>query len=122
MYNWIGLCWLTLAINFAKKGFKVTGLDTDPSHCKLINKSKSPFNHILNSSLREVSHNLKATSKVSELSKCDVIIICLPTPLDRHRQPDLSIVKNSLNSFSKYLRKGQAISFESTTYPEQQRK
>ncbi len=113
----LGYVGLPLAINFAKEGFKVTGLDTDSRQCELINKSKSPFNHISNSSLREISNKLKATSKVSEISKCDVIIVCLPTPLDRHRQPDLSIVKNSLDSFSKYLKKGQAISFESTTYP-----
>jgi UDP-N-acetyl-D-glucosamine dehydrogenase len=63
------------------------------------------------------SGKLKATSDFSKLPKVDAIIICVPTPLDEHREPDMSYVVNTAKTIAKYLRKGQLVTLESTTYP-----
>ncbi len=103
----LGYVGLPLALRFAKKGFNVIGFDNDSSKVALLNKGKSYISHIPESDIKQLLGRFKATSDMNHLSKPDVIIICVPTPLDSHREPEIS----------KRLRKHQLISLESTTYP-----
>lgn len=113
----LGYVGLPLAINFAKAGFRVIGFDKNQSTLTSINKAQSPISHISNEAISQVKTKIKATKNYEYIKDCNAIIICLPTPLDSHRQPDLSYITDSIKEMSKYLKKGQLISLESTTYP-----
>ena len=116
----MGYVGLPLALEFAAKGIKVIGFDLDPSKVKAINKDKKSYiKHIPSRKIKEQVERktLTATSDFSKLTVPDVVIICVPTPLNVNREPDLSYVMNSTKEVAKYLRKGQLISLESTTYP-----
>jgi UDP-N-acetyl-D-glucosamine dehydrogenase len=115
----MGYVGLPLALEFAEKDFKVLGFDLDENKVKLLHQGKSYIKHI---SSEKINHavkekNLSATSDFSRLPEADAILICVPTPLNEHREPDMSYVENTADIISKYLRKGQIISLESTTYP-----
>jgi len=116
----MGYVGLPLALEFAAKGIKVIGFDLDPLKVKSINKDKKSYiKHIASKRIKEQidRKTLSATSDFSRLSIPDVVIICVPTPLNVNREPDLSYVMNSTKEVAKYLRKGQLVSLESTTYP-----
>jgi UDP-N-acetyl-D-glucosamine dehydrogenase len=116
----MGYVGLPLALEFASKGIKVIGFDSDPVKVKSLNKvKKSYIKHISSRRIKEQINRktLIATSDFSKLSIPDVVIICVPTPLNVNREPDLSYVMNSTKEVAKHLRKGQLISLESTTYP-----
>jgi UDP-N-acetyl-D-glucosamine dehydrogenase len=116
----MGYVGLPLALEFAAKGIKVIGFDLDSSKVKTINEErKSYIKHISSKRINEqvARKTLKATSDFSKLSIPDALFICVPTPLTVNREPDLSYVMNSTREIAKYLRKGQLISLESTTYP-----
>ena len=116
----MGYVGLPLALEFAAKGIKVIGFDLDPFKVKTINKDrKSYIKHISSKRIKEQvdKKTLTATSDFSKLSIPDVVIICVPTPLNVNREPDLSYVMNSTREVAKHLRKEQLISLESTTYP-----
>lgn len=116
----MGYVGLPLALEFAAKGIKVIGFDLDPSKVKTINKDKKSYiKHISSKKIKDQVNNktLIATSDFSKLSVPDVVIICVPTPLNVNREPDLSYVMNSTKEVAKHLRRGQLISLESTTYP-----
>lgn len=116
----MGYVGLPLALEFAAKGIKVIGFDLDPSKVKAINKDKKSYiKHIPSGKIKEqvIRKTLFATSDFSKLSLPDVVIICVPTPLNVNREPDLSYVMNSTKEIAKHIRKGQLISLESTTYP-----
>jgi UDP-N-acetyl-D-glucosamine dehydrogenase len=116
----MGYVGLPLALEFAAKGIKVIGFDLDPSKVKTINKDKKSYiKHISSKKIKEQvdRKTLIVTSDFSKLSVPDVVIICVPTPLNVNREPDLSYVMNSTKEVAKHLRKGQLISLESTTYP-----
>ena len=115
----MGYVGLPLAIAYANKGFKVLGIDIDNKKVEQINKSISYINHISSKKLKNLvnSNLLKGTSNFNEVSNLDAIILCLPTPLNKYREPDLSFIKNTLDSIKPFLKKGQVLSLESTTYP-----
>lgn len=115
----MGYVGLPLALAFASKKINVLGFDLDEKKITLLNKGKSYFKHISERKIKEVvdSGYLKSTSDFSKLSEADAILICVPTPLTEHREPDLSFVKNTAKTIAKYLRKGQLVVLESTTYP-----
>lgn len=116
----MGYVGLPLALEFAAKGIKVIGFDLDPSKVKAINKDKKSYiKHIPSVKIKEqvLRKTLFATSDFSKLSLPDIVIICVPTPLNVNREPDLSYVMNSTKEIAKHIRKGQLISLESTTYP-----
>ena len=116
----MGYVGLPLALEFAAKGIKVIGFDLDPSKVKSINKEKKSYiKHIPSGKIKDQvdRKTLTATADFSKLSVPDVVIICVPTPLNVNREPDLSYVMNSTKEIAKHLRKGQLISLESTTYP-----
>jgi UDP-N-acetyl-D-glucosamine dehydrogenase len=115
----LGYVGLPLVIAFEKAGFRVTGFDLDEAKVKILNNGGSYIKHIpdeLIGALRK-KRNFIASTDFSLLKDMDCIIICVPTPLTRHREPDLSFVLNTTKTVSMYLRKDQLVALESTTYP-----
>jgi UDP-N-acetyl-D-glucosamine dehydrogenase len=115
----LGYVGLPLVKTFLKKDFLVTGFDIDGKKVDMLNRGKSYIKHISADELRSFLKGKKfmATSDFSLLAHVDAIIICVPTPLDAHKNPDLSFVLNSTRVIARYLRKGQLVVLESTTYP-----
>jgi UDP-N-acetyl-D-glucosamine dehydrogenase len=113
----LGYVGLPLAIEFCSSGFQVIGFDTDKKKVEMLKKGKSYIKHIGEERLKEVSKSLDPTSDFSRLKEVDCIIICVPTPLGKHREPNMTYVFNTGNIIAKYLRKGQLVVLESTTYP-----
>jgi UDP-N-acetyl-D-glucosamine dehydrogenase len=115
----LGYVGLPLVKTFLKKGFKVTGFDVDPKKISLLNRGRSYIKHVTAGDLKPFIKENKflATTTFKGLSKVDIIIICVPTPLDSHRNPDLSYVLNTTKTIAEYMRRGQLIVLESTTYP-----
>ena len=116
----LGYVGLPLALAFAESGYRVTGFDKDTNKIdSLIDIRKSYIKHISDERIRGnvESKRLDATSDLSNISETDIIIICLPTPLNKYREPDLSYVTDTMDEMLPYLRKGQVLSLESTTYP-----
>lgn len=116
----LGYVGLPLAREFLKKKFTVLGFDVDEDKVVKISNGESYIKHIgadfLKKYVTEVG-TFKATSDFSRLEEVDFIIICVPTPLDDHYNPDLSYVLNSTRVIAKYLHRGQVVVLESTTYP-----
>lgn len=113
----LGYVGLPLVIEFCKAGFPVTGFDVDKEKVKLLKRGESYIKHIDESSIKQCIKSFSPTDDFSELSSMDCIIICVPTPLDKNREPNLSYVFNTTKTITQYLRKGQLIILESTTYP-----
>ncbi len=116
----LGYVGLPLAKELLKSGFNVLGFDVDQTKVNSINQGISYIKHIDNVFLNEFVKDKKtmsATIEFPRLIETDIILICVPTPLDEHYTPDLSYVFETTEMISKYLRKGQVIVLESTTYP-----
>jgi UDP-N-acetyl-D-glucosamine dehydrogenase len=115
----LGYVGLPLVKTFLNAGFAVTGFDVDNKKVALLNRAKSYINHVTGADLKPYIREKKfnATDDFKNLSKTDVVIICVPTPLDGHKNPDLSYVLNTTKVIAENLRKGQLIVLESTTYP-----
>jgi len=114
----LGYVGLPLALRFCEAGFRVIGLDIDRSKETAINSGQSYFLHIPDVSVASArARGLEATTDFSRAAKADALIICVPTPLNPFREPDLSFVINTVETIVPYLRAGQLISLESTTYP-----
>jgi len=113
----LGYVGLPLVFAFCRSGFHVTGFDIDPEKVNALREGKSYIKHIDASLLKGCAASFLPTSDFSNLSGMDCIIICVPTPLNKHREPDLSYVFKTTRVIAQYLRKGQLISLESTTYP-----
>ena len=108
-----------MALRFAEAGHKVTGFDTDPKKIEMLNAGKSYIEHIQQTKIQQYvnSRHFNATSDFSRLPEVDAILICVPTPLNEYREPDLSYVENTAKSIQPHLQKGQLVVLESTTYP-----
>jgi len=115
----LGYVGLPLAVEFARQGFDVTGFDVDQSKTAQINAGKSYIPDVAAAHLAEVvkAGRLRATIEMSELGAMDVIDICVPTPLRKTKDPDLSYVVLAVEAVAATLRPGQLIILESTTYP-----
>ena len=115
----LGYVGLPLALAFAKKGIKSIGFDVDETKIPKINNGESYIKHIGSEKIKNAVEKklFSATSDFTKLVDVDAIIICVPTPLDVHREPDMSFVINSANVVAKNLRKGQLVVLESSTYP-----
>lgn len=115
----LGYVGLPLTMEFVKAGFNVLGLDIDDEKIVKLAKSESYIKHISSAKLKEMNSTGRfgATSDFSQSSTCDAIIICVPTPLDHHREPDMSYIVSTAEALAPYVRKGQLFSLESTTYP-----
>ena len=115
----MGYVGLPLVKTFLNKGFGVVGFDIDEKKVLMLNEGKSYIKHVTAEELKGFLNKRKfqATVDFTALGKVDVIIICVPTPLDAHNNPDLSFVLKTTETISKKLRKGQLVILESTTYP-----
>jgi UDP-N-acetyl-D-glucosamine dehydrogenase len=114
----LGYVGLPLALRFTKKKFKVYGFDINKNKIKTLKSGKS---YIKNISAAEIAKNINKNFIVSKnfinVKYCDILIFCLPTPLTQNKKPDLSYLKNSIKNISNYIKKGQLLSNESTSYP-----
>lgn len=113
----LGYVGLPLAVAFAEAGRQVIGLDTDQRKIDSINRSESYIEDIPSSSLEAVGPLIRATPSYSDLSGCDAVIICVPTPLTGSREPDLSYLDAAASNLAEVLSPGQIVVLESTTYP-----
>ena len=114
-----GYVGLPLAVEFAKAGFKVTGFDTDEKRVSDINKGISYILDVPAKDIKDLvtSGRFKATTDTKLLNKMDAIIICVPTPLRKTKEPDISYILSASEAIANNKRKGQLIILESTTYP-----
>ena len=115
----LGYVGLPLVLAYAAKSFSAIGFDIDSSKIDHIHAGTSYIKHIPSDQIAEAraSGKLDATTDFSRIKSCDAIILCVPTPLDEHFEPDLSYVVNTLESVAPHLKAGQILSLESTTYP-----
>ena len=114
----LGYVGLPLALRFSEVGFKVLGFDIDQNKITKIHDKQSYIEHISSASVEKaVGAGFSATTDFKRISEVDAIILCVPTPLNKYREPDLSFVLDTTDSLVPYLRKGQLLSLESTTYP-----
>lgn len=114
----LGYVGLPLMLRYNAIGFKVIGIDINQSKVDDLNSGKSDIEHIPNASIAEaVKAGFEATTDFARAKDCDALIMCVPTPLNKYREPDLSFVVNTTNSLKPHLRAGQVVSLESTTYP-----
>ena len=115
----LGYVGLPLALSFCKSGFSVSGFDVDEHKVEQLISGQSYINYIPNEQILEAnsSGRFKSTSNFEELKKLDVIIICVPTPINKTKEPDLRFIEATAQKISGLLRTGQLIILESTTYP-----
>jgi len=113
----LGYVGLPLMLRFAGEGFRVIGLDVDENKNTLLNQGKSYIQHIPSERIAGVKNLIHATSNFAESNEADALILCVPTPLNKYREPDLSYVLQTMEALLPYIRPGQLISLESTTYP-----
>ena len=113
----LGYVGLPIAVAFAEAGREVVGLDTDQTKIDAINRSESYIEDIASASLAALEGRLRATSEYRELSACEAVIICVPTPLTGSREPDLTYLESAAGNLAEVLSPGQTVILESTTYP-----
>ena len=115
----LGYVGLPLAVEKAKAGFKTIGFDVQEKKVELVNQGHNYIGDVVDSDLKDLveSGMLRATTDFSFVKDVDFIAICVPTPLDKHQQPDISYVKSSTEAISEYLTKETMVVLESTTYP-----
>lgn len=114
----LGYVGLPLMLRYSEVGYRVIGLDIDPVKTDKLNSGESYIEHIPSGLIvKAVKDGFEATTDFSRSAEADALIICVPTPLNKYREPDLSFVTNTTDALVPYLRKGQIVSLESTTYP-----
>ncbi|MDQ3908404.1 MAG: nucleotide sugar dehydrogenase [Acidobacteriota bacterium] len=115
----LGYVGLPLAAEFARRGFPATGFEVDERKAEAINRGESYIADVASSQLAELvgAKTLSATTNFTALKDCDAIIICVPTPLRKTKEPDISYILAAAEEIKKNLRRGQLVILESTTYP-----
>jgi len=115
----MGYVGIPLGLEFEKAGFTIIGFDKDKKRVDDINNGKQVMKHISSNLMSEFikSNRATATTDFTKIQEADCLILCVPTPLDEHEQPDMSYVESATNEISKNISKGQLIVLESTTYP-----
>ena len=114
----LGYVGIPLMVRYAEVGYKVLGIDIDNLKVKTLNKGESYIKQISSNLIKQsIINGFEATNDFSRASEVDALILCVPTPLNKHREPDLSFIISSINKVIPYIKKGQVISLESTTYP-----
>ena len=114
----LGYVGLPLALRFLEEGFQVIGLDVDAEKVRHLRAGRSYIKHIDAARIRQArSQGFEPTTDFAQSRRADALIICVPTPLDAHREPDMSFVIGTVESLVPHLRRGQLVSLESTTYP-----
>ena len=114
----LGYVGLPLAIRFCEEQFKVIGFDNDQVKVDLLQTGRSYIQHIPEGKIKVAcAGGFEATTDFARIASVDAVIICVPTPLNKYREPDLSFVLDTVHTILPFLRRGQAVSLESTTYP-----
>ena len=113
----LGYVGLPLLLRYTQVGFKVIGFDIDSFKVDSLNTGKSYIEHIAADKIQAAQSLFEATTDFSRIGECDAIILCGPTPLNQYREPDISYVIDTTDAVKPYLRAGQLLSLESTTYP-----
>ncbi len=116
----LGYVGLPLMMEFAREQFPVCGFDVDPQKIEKLNAGETYIKHLSSDNITSwIADNDKAsvTTDFSKISDCDALLICVPTPLSEHRDPDLTYVEETARQIGPYLVKGQLVTLESTTYP-----
>ncbi len=115
----LGYVGLPLAMVFAESGIEVVGIEAVASRCDEINAGRSYIQDVSSDALKLMVDKglLRATTDYADTEDCDADIICLPTPLNANREPDLTLVKDATAKLAGHLRRGQLVTLESTTYP-----
>jgi UDP-N-acetyl-D-glucosamine dehydrogenase len=115
----LGYVGLPLLLCFAEKGFRVIGFDIDPRKTEALTKGDSYIKHIPSTRVQDVVRTgaVRATPDFALTKECDAVIICVPTPLSKNREPDLSFIVSTCESLAPHIRPGQLFVLESTTYP-----
>lgn len=114
----LGYVGLPLSISFSEAGFKVIGFDIDRQKVEMLMNGVSFIEHINSNSIEKIIQlGFEATCDISKVEEMDALIICVPTPLNKYREPNLTFVINIIESCMPYIRSGQVLSLESTTYP-----
>ncbi len=113
----LGYVGLPLAVAFAEAGSEVVGLDTNPSRVDSLNAGRSHIEDVPDSVLEPLADRLRATARPADLTSCESIVICVPTPLTSSREPDLTYLEGATEAIAGILQKDQLIVLESTTYP-----
>lgn len=114
----LGYVGIPLALRFSEAGFRVLGFDIDGERVANLNAGRSPIRHIAGGEIAAmVAGGFCATADFARIGEVNAIIICVPTPLSRHREPDLSFIVSTMDAIAPHLRPGQLLSLESTTWP-----
>jgi UDP-N-acetyl-D-glucosamine dehydrogenase len=114
----LGYVGIPLALRFSVVGFPVLGFDIDEERVVQLSSGNSPIEHIPDERVCEMLDlGFEATSDFTRIGEADAVIICVPTPLNKHREPDLSFVEKTMETITPHLRPGQILSLESTTWP-----
>lgn len=115
----LGYVGLPLLLAYARAGFRAIGFDIDPSKPEALLAGRTYIKHVPDEQVAQAAAagELDATTDFSRVAECDALILCVPTPLDEHFEPDLSYVIGTIESIVPHLRAGQVVSLESTTYP-----
>jgi UDP-N-acetyl-D-glucosamine dehydrogenase len=114
----MGYVGLPLMLRYSYAGFRVIGFDIEPGKIEKLNGGESYIEHISSKSIADArERGFEATSDFSRVSELDAVIVCVPTPLNAYREPDLSFVLSTADAIVAHLRAGQIVSLESTTYP-----
>ncbi|TCJ17945.1 nucleotide sugar dehydrogenase [Parasulfuritortus cantonensis] len=113
----LGYVGLPLLLRYVEAGYRVLGLDIDPDKPGKLHRGETYIKHIPAAAIAAARHGFEATTDFARAREADALILCVPTPLDDHREPDLSFVLGTTDSLVPHLRPGQVVSLESTTYP-----
>ena len=114
----LGYVGLPLMLRYAETGFKVLGFDIDAEKVDKLNKGETYIEHITADKIAAArSAGFEATTDFSRIGEVEAVILCVPTPLNKYREPDMSFVIDTTDAVKPYLRAGQVLSLESTTYP-----
>lgn len=114
----LGYVGLPLTLRYAEAGFRVLGIDIDSAKVEKLNRGESYIRHIAGDDIAAARHaGLEATTDFTRANEPDALIICVPTPLNAYREPDLSFVLDTTDALLPFIRPGQLVSLESTTYP-----
>ena len=114
----LGYVGIPLAMRISEMGLPVLGFDILPERIRQMDEGISPIRHIPDAAIAAMrDRGFRATADYSRAAECDALLICVPTPLDKHREPDLRFVTATMDSLAPHLRAGQLLSLESTTWP-----
>lgn len=115
----LGYVGLPLAVEAAKAGYTILGIENNPNRCNLINQGKNYIKDVNDTSFAQLvkSGKIKANVSFEPINEADIVLICVPTPLNKNKEPDISYIKNATDGICKHFHPGMLIILESTTYP-----